>query len=101
MILKIQLAKLPKETKYEQAVVSLQEKAIAKLMVVVKWLMFMSLTLLVFDIIAFFTISKETGRLISEPLWLNDLLISLIRIIAYLAWAAPIFYLFWPQIVTR
>jgi hypothetical protein len=81
--------------------VTLQNKAIEKLMVVVKWLMFISLSLIIFDIIAFFILDKQTGRIFNEPLWLNDLIISAIRMIAYMSWAAPIFYLYWPQIVSR
>jgi hypothetical protein len=82
-------------------VVTLQNKAIGKLMVVVKWFLFISLSLLIFDIIAYFTVNAKNGRIIKEPLWLNDLMISIVRVIAYLAWAAPIFYLFWPQIISR
>jgi len=42
----------------------MQEKAIGKLMVVVKWLMFMSLSLLIFDIVGYFLIDPENGRII-------------------------------------
>ena len=46
-------------------------------------------------------VNPDTGRLMDKPLWLNDFIFVCVRIIAYLAWAAPIFYLFWPQIVGR
>lgn len=72
-----------------------------KLMLVVKWLMFLSISLVTFDLVCFFIAAPETGRLLESPLWLNDLVFSLVRVMAYLAWAAPIFYLFWPHIVTR
>ena len=70
-------------------------------MLVVKWLMIQSLLLLTFDLVCFFIASPETGRLLESPLWLNDVVFSMVRVMAYLAWAAPIFYLFWPQIVAR
>jgi hypothetical protein len=79
----------------------MQDIALKKLMLVVKWLMFLSLSLLTFDLVCFFIAAPETGRLLESPLWLNDLVFSLVCVMAYLAWAAPIFYLFWPQIVAR
>lgn len=39
--------------------------------------------------------------MVNNPLWLNDLIISAVRTIAYMAWAIPIFYLFWPSIISR
>lgn len=68
---------------------------------VIKWLMFISVTLIAFDIIQYFLQDKVTQRLINDPLWLNDLIISLIRTLAYMSWAIPIFYLFWPSIISR
>lgn len=79
----------------------MQNIALKKLMLVVKWLMFLSLLLLTFDLVCFFLATPETGRLLESPLWLNDLIFSLVRVMAYLAWAGPIFYLFSPKIVTR
>ena len=69
-------------------------------MVVVKWFMFISLLLLIYDILGFFEINSQTGRFFDDPLWLNDFIIASVRIFADLIWAAPIFYLFWPQIIT-
>jgi hypothetical protein len=57
--------------------------------------------LIVYDIISFFIINEKTGRLIDSPLWVNDLVIVFFRTIAYLAWAGPIFYLFWPNILGK
>jgi len=70
-------------------------------MIVVKWLMFISVLLIAFDIAGYFEINPVTGRFLDDPLWLNDLAFAIVRFFAYLAWAAPLFYLFWPQIVTR
>ena len=54
---------------------------------------------MVFDIVAFIFTDEKTGRLINNPLWLNDLLISMVRTVAYLVWVVPVFYLFWPNII--
>jgi hypothetical protein len=61
----------------------------------------MSTFLLLFDVMSIFLVKEATGRFFNSPLWLNDFIIVIVRVIAYLAWAAPIFYLFWPQIVGR
>ncbi len=63
--------------------------------------MIFALFLFSFDILSFFLIDDETQRLIKEPLWLNDMIISIIKTISYIAWAVPIFYIFWPSIIKK
>jgi len=63
--------------------------------------MIFTVALIVYDIISFFKTDEKTGRLIDSPLWANDLVIVFVRTIAYIAWAGPIFYLFWPNIISK
>ncbi len=63
--------------------------------------MFLSVTLLSFNMTAYYVTDRITWRLISTPLWLNDLTIAIMRIFAYINWAIPVFSLFWPQIISN
>jgi hypothetical protein len=101
IVLRAKVRSLPRTTTYEHEIAEKQEEAIRKLWVVIKWLMFISLSLIAFDFVSFLFTDENTGRLINEPLWLNDLIYCAVRTIAYMAWALPIFYLFWPSIISR
>ena len=85
---------------YDNEIKESQKSSLQKFLVLIKWLTFISVTLLIFEVISFTATNHINWRLISSPLWLNDLTIAVIRMIAYISWAIPVFSLFWPQIVS-
>jgi hypothetical protein len=68
---------------------------------VIRWFLFFSFALGAFDVVSYVLSDPDTGRIISDPIWLNDAVVCFSRTIAYIAWALPIFYLFWPSIVSK
>ena len=78
-----------------------QQEGINKLWLVIKTFMFVSITLIIFDIVGFIFTDDITGRIIKDPTWANDLIVCFVRTLAYIAWAFPLFYLFWPNIISR
>lgn len=68
---------------------------------VIKCLLFVSMTLIIFNIISAIVTDPETSRVIRDPIWLNDLVIASIRFIDYIFWAIPIFSVFWPDLISK
>lgn len=100
IVIRAKVRALPRETKYEQEIAEKQQKAIKRLWIVIRWFMFLSVSLILIDLGGFLLNDTYTGRIVNEPLWLNDLIICLARTLAYVAWVVPVFYLFWPSIIS-
>lgn len=88
------------QIKYDNKIKEAQDLSLKKLLELIKWALLITVTLLIFDVVQFSVTDRITWRLISSPLWLNDFIIVVMRFIAYMIWAIPVFTLFWPQIVT-
>ena len=59
------------------------------------------MTLIIFNIISAIVSDPETAAIIIDPIWLNDLVIFFIRIIAYTFWGFPIISVFWPGLISN
>lgn len=62
--------------------------------------MALSIILMICDFISYFA-ADDKGDLKNLPKWVDELFIIFVRTIAYVVFAIPIFYLFWPSIISR
>lgn len=100
IIIRKKISALPRETQYEKEIAEKQDRAIQRLWVVIKWFMALTVILMVYDIVSFFTTDRY-GNLKGVPKWVDELFLIFIRTIAYVVFAIPIFYLFWPSIISK
>jgi hypothetical protein len=100
IIIRKMIQALPRETQYEKEIAEKQDQAIQRLWLVIKWFMALTVILMVYDIASYFA-TNEYGDLKGMPKLVDELFLIFIRTVAYVAFAIPIFYLFWPSIISK